>query len=68
MSAERHGITIALERIDSESVLILKATGGLVHEDYEMITPVLELSLLEIWRLLEVIKTPSIGCWIKCCN
>ena len=45
MNEERHGITIGIERIDSESILILKATGKLTHQDYEEIVPVLEASI-----------------------
>ncbi|UPQ89668.1 STAS/SEC14 domain-containing protein [Vibrio sinaloensis] len=45
MSAGRHGITIGIERIGSESVLMLKATGKLTHEDYERIVPVLDSNL-----------------------
>ncbi|WP_112477970.1 STAS/SEC14 domain-containing protein [Vibrio variabilis] len=48
MSTKRHGITIGLERIGNESVIMLKATGKLTHEDYEVITPVLESSLQEV--------------------
>lgn len=48
MSTKRHGITIGLERIDNESVIVLKATGTLTHEDYEVISPVLESSLQEV--------------------
>ncbi|EGQ8079852.1 SpoIIAA family protein [Vibrio diabolicus] len=45
MSIERHGITIGIERIGSESVLVFKATGKLTHKDYEAIVPVLDSSL-----------------------
>ncbi|MGF1774584.1 STAS/SEC14 domain-containing protein [Vibrio wakamikoensis] len=45
MNTQRHGITIGIERIEGESLLILKATGKLTHEDYQAITPVLESSL-----------------------
>lgn len=48
MSTKHHGITIGLERIDNESVIVLKATGTLTHEDYEVISPVLESSLQEV--------------------
>lgn len=45
MNTERHGISIGVARINSESILVLKATGKLTHEDYQAITPVLESSL-----------------------
>ncbi len=45
MNTERHGITIGIERLNAESVLVLKASGKLTHSDYETIVPVLESSL-----------------------
>ncbi|WP_423841002.1 STAS/SEC14 domain-containing protein [Vibrio mytili] len=45
MSTERHGITMGIERIGSESLLVFKARGKLTHEDYEAIVPVLDASL-----------------------
>ncbi|BBL88984.1 STAS/SEC14 domain-containing protein [Vibrio rotiferianus] len=45
MSMERHGITLGIERIGPESVLVFKATGKLTHEDYKTIVPVLDSSL-----------------------
>ncbi|ELI5391884.1 STAS/SEC14 domain-containing protein [Vibrio parahaemolyticus] len=45
MDTERHGITIGIERIGDESVLVFKATGKLTHKDYEAISPVLDSSL-----------------------
>ncbi|MCX2784128.1 STAS/SEC14 domain-containing protein [Microbulbifer thermotolerans] len=40
-----HGISIGLERIDSEFFLYVKAIGRLTHEDYERITPLLDYAL-----------------------
>lgn len=48
MSKENHGIKIAVETIDSESILLLKVTGKLTHHDYEEIIPALESSLKEV--------------------
>lgn len=45
MSIEHHGITIGVERIESESILVLKASGKLTHEDYEVVTPILDSAL-----------------------
>ena len=45
MGIDRHGITIGIERIGSEPVLVFKATGKLTHKDYEAIVPVLDSSL-----------------------
>ena len=48
MSKEHHGITIAIETIDSESIWVFKVTGNLTHHDYEQIIPALESSLKDI--------------------
>lgn len=45
MATERHGITIGVERIGAEPVLVFKATGTLTHQDYQHIAPVLKASL-----------------------
>ncbi|MCK6264709.1 STAS/SEC14 domain-containing protein [Vibrio sp. ZSDE26] len=45
MDTQRHGITIGIERIGLESILVFKATGKLTHEDYKAIIPVLDSSL-----------------------
>ncbi|WP_117234829.1 STAS/SEC14 domain-containing protein [Vibrio maerlii] len=45
MSIERHGITLGIEHIGSDLVLVFKATGKLTHEDYVRIEPVLQSSL-----------------------
>jgi hypothetical protein len=48
MSIQRHGITIGIERIDSDFFLTLKLSGKLTHEDYEKITPMLDSALIEV--------------------
>ena len=48
MSIQRHGITIGIERIDSDFFLTLKLSGKLSHEDYEKITPMLDSALIEV--------------------
>lgn len=53
MSIKRHGLSIGLERIDSEFFLTLKAAGKLTHEDYETITPMIDSAL-------EGVKQPRI--------
>jgi len=45
MSANRHGISIGIERIGSESVVVFKAVGKLSHTDYEAVVPLLDSSL-----------------------
>lgn len=45
MNIERHGITVGIERINSQSILVFKVTGKLTHSDYQAITPVLDSTL-----------------------
>jgi hypothetical protein len=46
MTTDRHGLSIGIERVDSEFFLALKAVEKLTHQDYEVITPLLEAALL----------------------
>ena len=48
MNVQRHGITIGIERINSDFFLTLKLSGKLSHEDYEKITPMLDSALMEV--------------------
>tara|TARA_R110002096_G_scaffold419294_3_gene623877 strand:+ start:438 stop:878 length:441 start_codon:yes stop_codon:yes gene_type:complete len=41
----RHGLFIGIERVDEVFYLSLKATGKLTHEDYEVITPMIDSAL-----------------------
>jgi hypothetical protein len=45
MALKRHGLSIGIERVNNEFFLTLTATGKLTHEDYEIITPMLESAL-----------------------
>lgn len=45
MAIERHGISLGIERINSDIYLTFKVTGKLTHEDYEVITPMIESAL-----------------------
>lgn len=45
MEPARHGLSIGMERIDSDFFVSLKAVGKLTHADYEKITPMLEAAL-----------------------
>lgn len=45
MTIKRHGLSIGIERVDSEFFLSITAIGKLTHEDYETITPMLESAL-----------------------
>ena len=48
MSVQRHGITLGIERINSDFFLTLKLSGKLSHEDYEKITPMLDSALMTV--------------------
>ncbi|MFT6310631.1 MAG: hypothetical protein ACJAQS_000996 [Porticoccus sp.] len=45
MSTQRHGLSIGIERINSDFFLTFKATGKLTHKDYETITPMINSAL-----------------------
>jgi hypothetical protein len=45
MSSKRHGLSIGIERTGSEFFLSLKAIGKLTHDDYEVITPLIDSAL-----------------------
>ena len=40
MSIDRHGLSVGIERLESEFFLSLKAIGKLTHADYETIPPI----------------------------
>ncbi len=48
MSSNRHGLSIGIERRDSDVFLALKAVGKLTHEDYKIITPMIDSALAEV--------------------
>lgn len=45
MSVKRHGLSIGIERADDDFFLSLKAIGKLTHDDYKIITPMIEAAL-----------------------
>ena len=45
MSIVRHGLSIGIEKTGSNFFLSLKAVGKLTHEDYEIITPMIDSAL-----------------------
>jgi len=45
MTLTRHGLSIGIERIDSDIYLSMKAIGKLTHEDYQIITPMIDSAL-----------------------
>ncbi len=54
MTIKRHGLSIGIERIEDNFFLSLKAVGKLTHEDYKIITPMIDSAL-------EGIKDPKIN-------
>ncbi|MGV6852843.1 MAG: STAS/SEC14 domain-containing protein, partial [bacterium] len=42
MTQKQHGISIGIERIDSSFLMNMKAWGKLTHQDYQVITPVID--------------------------
>lgn len=48
MTVERHGLAIGIEQYNNEILLTLKAIGKLTHEDYRVITPMIESALAGI--------------------
>jgi len=57
MSSVKHGLSIGMQRVGNTFFLSLKAVGTLTHEDYEMITPIIDSSL-------ESIKNPKVKAFI----
>ncbi len=53
MSLTKHGLSIGIERVGKEFFLSLKAVGKLTHEDYEIITPMIDAAL-------ECVKEPKV--------
>lgn len=49
-----HGISIGIERVNKQFLMVLHASGKLTHADYEIITPLLESAL-------EGVTQPSIN-------
>ena len=45
MIVNRHGLSIGIERINSDFFLTLKALGTLEHSDYEVIVPMIDSAL-----------------------
>lgn len=45
MTLRRHGLSIGIEKENNQLFLFLEVIGKLTHEDYEIITPMLESAL-----------------------
>ena len=57
MDIVRHGLSIGIERVDSQFFISLKAIGKLSHEDYKVISPMIDSAL-------EGIKEPIVDVYI----
>jgi hypothetical protein len=45
MTIQKHGVSVGIQRTGSRFFLRLAAIGKLTHEDYDMITPMIESAL-----------------------
>jgi hypothetical protein len=57
MSIQRHGLSIGIERVDSQFFLSLKAVGKLTHDDYNKINPLIDSAL-------DGVKDPEVSVFI----
>jgi len=48
MGAVKHGLSIGIERFEHIFFLSLKAVGKLTHEDYKVITPLIDSALAQV--------------------
>ncbi|WP_075989559.1 STAS/SEC14 domain-containing protein [Vibrio fluvialis] len=48
MSFQRHGVSIGLDRVDEQFFVVIKAVGTLTHQDYEIMTPMLDAALVKV--------------------
>ncbi len=48
MNTHRHGLSIGIERNTDNFFVTLKAVGKLTHDDYELITPILDSALAQV--------------------
>jgi len=46
--SDRHGFNIGIERHNGELFVMLKAVGKLTHDDYLIMTPILESAMSEV--------------------
>ncbi len=48
MNNEKHGVSVGIDRIGDEFFVSIKAIGMLTHEDYNVISPMLEAALIKV--------------------
>lgn len=44
----RHGLSIGIEHVNTHIFITLKAVGKLTHEDYKIITPMIDAAIAEV--------------------
>ncbi|WP_038247012.1 SpoIIAA family protein [Ghiorsea bivora] len=44
----RHGLSVGIERFNEHIFITLKAVGTLTHEDYEIITPMIDAAIAKV--------------------
>jgi len=59
MKISRHGLSIGIERTGSQIFLSLKAVGKLTHDDYKIITPLIDSAL-------QSVSEPNVNVFIDC--
>lgn len=47
-SQTKHGLSIGIERIEKQIFITLTATGKLTHQDYQVISPMIDSALKEV--------------------
>ncbi|WP_248618489.1 STAS/SEC14 domain-containing protein [Hydrogenovibrio marinus] len=57
MTTEIHGLSVGIARIDNQFFMTLTAKGKLTHEDYQLITPMLN-------HAIEGIEQPKINLFV----
>jgi hypothetical protein len=48
MTDTRHGLSIGIERVNDNFFLTLKAIGKLTHQDYQVITPMIDAAVKKV--------------------
>ncbi|MBU3068920.1 STAS/SEC14 domain-containing protein [Aestuariicella sp. G3-2] len=54
MQIEKHGLSVGIERVGKTFFLMITAVGKLTHEDYEIMTPMIDSAL-------EGVKDPTVN-------
>ncbi len=47
-TSKRHGLSVGVERVNEHIFITLKAAGKLTHEDYKIITPMIDAAIAEV--------------------